>query len=258
MQLSQTFLIDMENKIYDKMYHSYLSKEVEIPKIDRDKLYLLLSILKSRDLHPEQLETYASTVMFIQTALDTHDLVKNDDEYMPLKKRQLTVLAGDFYSGLYYHSLSGISNIKLIQYLAEGIKAVNEYKLRVYNREVMTFEDFMKSMQQVETAIYQKLANYFRCGLSETLSTHWLHIVQILKEKERYIRYIIDNRLIPAPSNDFHKNNESANELINHYIDKMYDEMQDRIGDITAVETFFLRIDEYIEKAGKENTGLTL
>ena len=103
------------------------------------------------------METIALTVMLIQIALDTHDFVKNDDEEIEsMEVQQLTVLAGDFYSGLYYKELSYLPNIHLIRCLAEAIKIINENKIRVYQREITTFEDFMHSMKIIETSLYKK------------------------------------------------------------------------------------------------------
>ena len=40
----------MEEKVYSKIYHPYLSNEIELAKIDDDKFYLLLSILQSKNI----------------------------------------------------------------------------------------------------------------------------------------------------------------------------------------------------------------
>ncbi|MEN0659925.1 heptaprenyl diphosphate synthase component 1 [Caldifermentibacillus hisashii] len=238
MQFSKKYITEMKEKIYNKIHHSFLSSQLELPEIDNDKLYLLLSILRFQDLPRAQFETYATSVMFIQIALDTHDLVKNDDEYMQHKKRQLTVLAGDFYSGLYYYSLSHLPNIQMIRNLAEGIKIVNENKIRIYNKEVHSFEEYMSCMMKKETAIYQKLARYFHHPISELLSSNWLHINQIIKEKEKYMNYIKKNDLLEHSNLKGEKLNRFVGKQIDAYIDSMYSQLIEMVKEPSLIEDF--------------------
>lgn len=238
MQFSKKYITEMKEKIYNKIHHSFLSSQLELPEIDNDKLYLLLSILRFQDLPRAQFETYATSVMFIQIALDTHDLVKNDDEYMQHKKRQLTVLAGDFYSGLYYYSLSHLPNIQMIRNLAEGIKIVNENKIRIYNKEVHSFEEYMSCMMKKETAIYQKLARYFHHPISELLSSNWLHINQIIKEKEKYMNYIKENDLLEYSNLKGEKLNRFVGKQIDAYIDSMYSQLIEMVKEPSLIEDF--------------------
>ena len=78
-----------------------------------------------------------------------------------LKKRQLTVLAGDYYSGLYYKILAEVENVPLIRTLAEGIKIVNEHKVAIYRLEDCTVEQYMDTLKKVESTIISKFINFF-------------------------------------------------------------------------------------------------
>src|SRR5699024_6265809 len=130
------------------MKHTYLHKFIDKPTIDEDKLFILVSILNRAFVSSKQKEQYIITTMLVQLALDTHDLVPSstdNGDYHAASEipKQLTVLAGDYYSGLYYFLLSEIEDFAMIQTLASAIKKVNEYKMNLYYREIQTIDEFL-------------------------------------------------------------------------------------------------------------------
>ena len=69
----------------------------------RINLLILISIVEKLELSPHEKDTLVQAIMFMNIALDTHDNVSNTLlDKNSMKIRQLTVLAGDYYSGLYY------------------------------------------------------------------------------------------------------------------------------------------------------------
>ncbi|WP_141552388.1 MULTISPECIES: heptaprenyl diphosphate synthase component 1 [Bacillus cereus group] len=159
----------IKEKLMEKLRHPYFINYIEEPFIDEEKIALLYGALKSANLHIEQIEHYVVTIMLVQIALDTHERVSNkagEEEIEFHKCRQLTVLAGDYYSGLYYYLLSMNRDIVLIRALAEGIKEINEHKIMLYQKAHETTDDIMKSIVMIESALLQKTCDHFQLS-------HW-------------------------------------------------------------------------------------
>ena len=231
MQIKERFKQEIMNKLEQKIYHQFLTSMIGTPKIDTDKLTALLILLESQNLTKDEIEQYAITVMLIQIALDTHDLVKNDDEFMPTQERQLTVLAGDYYSGLYYKNLSDLSNIKLVQLLASGIKIVNENKILVYKQEVKTFDQYMASIKNIETAIYEKMAAYFEDEKWIKIITDLLFFKRLTSDKEAILNYIVqyDLKLSNGKKATLSNHYEYCHEQLNDYIRELNENLQKSI-----------------------------
>ncbi|MEC3078242.1 heptaprenyl diphosphate synthase component 1, partial [Bacillus tropicus] len=162
---------------------------IEEPFIDEEKIALLYGALKSANLHIEQIEHYVVTIMLVQIALDTHERVSNkagEEEIEFHKCRQLTVLAGDYYSGLYYYLLSMNRDIVLIRALAEGIKEINEHKIMLYQKAHETTDDIMKSIVMIESALLQKTCDHFQLSHWKPFITYVLGGNRLQKEIQLY------------------------------------------------------------------------
>lgn len=147
---------ELKDDIQQALYHPYIFKHVEPPVVDDEKLLLLCSITDETNNEIRK-ETIIST-MLVQTALDIHerilyvDLVTNNH-----KARQLTVLAGDYYSSLYYERLTAVNEQQLIRLLADGIKEINELKtLFLYGESIKTSE-----LLSIQNKIESNIINQF-------------------------------------------------------------------------------------------------
>ncbi|MDM5154135.1 heptaprenyl diphosphate synthase component 1 [Bacillus sp. DX1.1] len=160
---------DIKEQLLSRLRHPYFINYIEEPFIDEEKVVLLYAALKNADLHKEQIEHYVLTIMLVQIALDTHEKVSNKEEEETRefhKRRQLTVLAGDYYSGLYYYLLSMNRDIVLIRALAEGIKEINEHKIMLYQKAYETVDEVIESVVTIESALLQKTCDHFQLS-------HW-------------------------------------------------------------------------------------
>lgn len=157
---------EIKERLEEKLRHPYVMRHIDLPFIDEDKLLLLYSLLQSANLHIDEIQHYALTIMLVKIALDTHENVSNnigsEDSHT---KRQITALAGDYYSGLYYYLLAERHNIALIRILAAGIEEVNEEKIVLYQEKRKTVADVVESVSIIESALLQKACDHFHVPL---------------------------------------------------------------------------------------------
>lgn len=149
----------VKNMIENKIEHPYVQRYIAQPFIDIDKIAALLMIYDEVANSKQHKYEEIVSIMLVQTALDTHDLVTNDTT-LPTDdlERQLTVLAGDFYSGLYYRTLAEIDEIALVRSLANAIKLINEQKMVLYEFELISWQQLMKTLQVIESILFTNVA----------------------------------------------------------------------------------------------------
>ena len=180
-------LAEMKERIECHVLHPYLRQFIISPVIDEDKILILVSILDKTELSPREKDTFIIAVMLMQVALDTHDLVsvKLTDENS-MKVRQLTVLAGDYYSGLYYKYLAGIGDIRMIRKLSEGVKNINEHKVFVYHKDPNSVESLMNSMKVIEFSLFEALMDYSQTVYSKELISHLMLVKRLHSEIKQF------------------------------------------------------------------------
>lgn len=178
-------LISIKEKVENRVFDPYLLQFIETPIVDEDKLLILVSIMDRMDLSYHEMENYALSTMLVQIALDTHEHITSTNEE---KNRQLTVLAGDYFSGLYYKLLADSDDIFMIKALSEGIKQVNEHKTSVYFTESEDIEQLMKSMMVIESSLLSKLAEYFNIDLWNDVLAYYLLFKRLLNEKALFLQ----------------------------------------------------------------------
>ncbi|TYR82585.1 heptaprenyl diphosphate synthase [Priestia megaterium] len=178
-------LTNMKEQIHVELSHPYVKKFIQHPTIDENKLLYICSFLATLSLEKQKLNRCALSVMLVQTALDTHDLVstqnvRSDDEQ--LHERQLTVLAGDYYSGLYYYYLAQTGQLDLIKAIASAIKEINIAKIHIYNKQSNDVHDIITNFLVAETSLVRCLCNYFEREEWKELVEHASNLNGILKQ----------------------------------------------------------------------------
>lgn len=179
----------IKDRLKGRISHPFLAQHMDEPIIDEDKLLFLVSFLDYMEATVEELEHYAVPTMLLQIALDTHDKVTNDlTGDSNLKQRQLTVLAGVYYSGLYYKILAEQNDIEVIQLLAEGIETINDHKIIVYQQEMDEIEKLMESLKSIEASLYSNLISHIEANGWDDIISNYLFIKRLMLEKDQFVQ----------------------------------------------------------------------
>ncbi|WP_205135312.1 heptaprenyl diphosphate synthase component 1 [Virgibacillus halotolerans] len=179
----------LKARIEDKIYHSYLKKYIPKPVIDEEKLIILAAIINNTHLSTIQKEQYIITTMLVQVALDTHELVPvsndpNESNELILSK-QLSVLAGDYFSGLYYLLLAEIEDFDLIHILASAIKEINENKMKLYYNEINSLRDHIQILGKIESLLILHVADYVKDVTMARIAEEWVMMNRLCQEKSK-------------------------------------------------------------------------
>jgi heptaprenyl diphosphate synthase len=177
---------NIREQVEKRVCDSYLLKYIENPIIDEDKLLILVSIMDRLELSYSEMQNYALSTLLIQIALDTHEHITNAS--VEEKNRQLTVLAGDYFSGLYYKLLADSEDIRMIKALSRGIKEVNENKISVYQNEILEVDKLMTSIGLIESSILTHFSEYFKVDLWNDFLENLLLFKRLLNEKTEFIQ----------------------------------------------------------------------
>lgn len=178
----------LKKRIEDKMKHAFLDKYIVPQEIDEEKIVILSKMIPMNSLPGLKRETYIVTTMLVQVALDTHESVPADnntgEDQAPDLETQLKVLAGDYYSGLYYYLLSEIDDLLFIRKLAAAIKEINEYKMRLYYHEYASFEEYIDLKMHVKALLLYRVSEHLNNPAMNEMIKEWAYINILLTEKQ--------------------------------------------------------------------------
>ncbi len=205
-QQIQSKLISMEIDVLQAVRQRTLDQWTDGPYVKDSRLFFLLLPYFNGEQWSTKLETSANTVAIVYAALHAHDKVK---EEMPIsKEQQLTVLAGDLYSGIYYQMLAKLKNVDMVQKLATAIIQVSEKKASFYEHRIQTTEEVEETVKVIETALlsafyqannfshYRELMEYsllfqrYTCELEALKSGKFSYILNLLNGTLKHPSFI--------------------------------------------------------------------
>lgn len=132
----------------------------EFPELRTKVLRLFLRYAKEKVPQPKLQEAVSIAVSLMQHALDVHEQVNNSDAQ---RRKQLTVLAGDYYSSRFYQLLSQAGCSQAIDMIAQAVCDVNRMKMNVYAKArnmLLTAEEYLRSKAEMNTHLYAAFTSW--------------------------------------------------------------------------------------------------
>lgn len=129
------FLLDEMAKPY--LEYDMIIKYTSIPRYVDYRARLLYAFLSlGSPTFAKQHEVVSLATSLVQIGLDIHDGIDDKpihgEDANDERKRQLRILAGDYYSARFYQLLAKIGQIQLINKISDAISEVNRLKLDIY------------------------------------------------------------------------------------------------------------------------------
>lgn len=172
--------------IEKKIKHSYLDQYIDKTMIEEEKIIALDALLF--DFSASQKENYIVTISLIEMALNLHDTVTEGPE-LPENTpervtKQLTVLAGDYYSALYYVLLSKVEDYQMIHTLAAAIKEINEFKMKLHYQEYSSLDEFVSLIGKINSLLITHLAEHIGEYSLAPFISDWLLLNKLILKQD--------------------------------------------------------------------------
>ena len=155
-----------------------LNREIPDFPVDADKaFYLLLPLLNEDGDFEGRFRGVTLAIGAIQSALDIHDRINRTEATSPVQ--QLTVLAGDHFSGIHYRILAETGEFALIRELSKTIAHINEQKTALQNDSRLTAELLVERMTVIETACISTFYKLYGFDSYRKLAEHALTYIRL-------------------------------------------------------------------------------
>lgn len=172
-------------EFYQQIKFPFVQEYISEPQMDPLQMKLLLTLFEEAEVSTDTRYTVTLAALFIQAAMDTHDQIETaqTSSESERKQRQLTVLAGDYYSSLYYRLLAGAGETAYIRIISKAVQEINDAKMRA--RESDDEEAAVSHLVIAKSALISHLAGFL--GVSESIPLiQQVYMIQLLtKDQER-------------------------------------------------------------------------
>ncbi|MNJ51731.1 Heptaprenyl diphosphate synthase component 1 [compost metagenome] len=143
-------------------------------------------------------ETCALAAFLVQLGLDTHDMIDVDSsckEEKSMRSRQLKVLAGDYFSGLFYELLAKAGQIDMVSSMSSAVCEVNRLKVGLYNKlkKLLPTEDYLKECTHIKMGLFQSFSHL----LDKSLQNLWRLLLAELSRCEVVLSEMKSSRMLP-------------------------------------------------------------
>ncbi|WP_240375599.1 heptaprenyl diphosphate synthase component 1 [Bacillus piscicola] len=183
----ETTEIQHIQRIFDgKTAHHYLNKYIDPPEIEKDIIFFLWEAMRTASVSAVEKREQILAALFIHAAFETHEKVETGRHVKHgIKHRQLAVLAGDFFSSLYYSMLVDNGHVKILPIFSDSIQKINEQKMSLHFCEYKEEEELLESLRSAEGSLVANIAAYYgKEGLGTLAKTYFL-LKKMYRERER-------------------------------------------------------------------------
>lgn len=225
----------LKQYIEHKMNYKYVDKFVKRPQIDQFQLELLYYVANEKKFTKQEMRAYLTATMLVQTALNAHELVNNEETHFyterQKKEKQLLVLAGDYYSGLYYLLLTEMKDIDMVGSLAKAIKKVNEQKMQLYYKEYDSIDELIQMLLSIHSTIIAHVSTHLFSNSIASVMEKLVQLQFLCAEKQR----MNDNQLsiissylqLHSPLHDDYEKGQVLHKYVRKYVSEIEVQLQD-------------------------------
>lgn len=177
----------IEQQFKELSAHSYLQQYAGYVEADRDLVYFLLECLRDAPFNKEEKREQILSALFAQAAFDTHEQVFQGDivNQKEKKTRQLTVLAGDYFSSIYYRLLAKSVHQPILHLFSKTIQSINETKMELHCYEGESFRKLLDHIRDIEAGFIFALTTYYEKKELEQVAEIFFTLRRLLKERKQ-------------------------------------------------------------------------
>lgn len=151
----KTYKVDLERAIR----HPILERDLGIVNVDEAKIFCLLLPKLNGEKWTEVTRKAALAVGAVQAGFDAHDTIDITKSTTTLQ--QLTVLSGDYFSGIHYKLLASIPDFDFIRALSKTIGEVNETKTNFQGHAPTHHAQLLEALQIVDVGCIKQFLHSF-------------------------------------------------------------------------------------------------
>ncbi len=173
--------------------YPYAEKYIGKPSIPIFLVKMVCLIMQSYAVPRETIHRYCVAITLLQMGIDTHDRVSVGEERTlhGKRSRQLLVLAGDYYSGLFYRLLTEKGDMAAIRKLSEAVCDIHEAKMELYglHRKKSTLQSPLSLLRRIRGSLVRTVAELFHP--TEEKNNPWIPFV----ENAMVVDYLLGNEM---------------------------------------------------------------
>lgn len=156
----------LRKRIETILQDAYIEKCMGRVEFPETIIHMLEILFSHSSFDPTTKERLGIASVLLQMGLEMHTRVSTEDppQQKDMRDRQQFVLAGDYYSSLFYHYLVQNHDYSLIEYFCQQVLSINEAKLSLHVEQLKRRKynaDMLANHKKVTSGLLLAVADYF-------------------------------------------------------------------------------------------------